>query len=115
MKEYVDLALACRAMRQLQTDDIKSYGVRIPECFNADRAIAELMSLPAADVVERKCGHCLPKARYFYCSECGYAVSDVYEGAYDHDDEKVFVFEKGESWRYCPNCGTEMELDNDTV
>lgn len=97
---------------------IFEYGVRHRDdcsiasaCENLER---QVNAIPAADVVERKRGRCLPKARYFYCSECGYAVDDIYEEAYYPDDEKVFVFEKGESWHFCPNCGAEMQEDGES-
>ena len=67
-------------------------------------AIKEFQHLPSAE----KRGRCLNKARYFYCSECCYAVADVFEGA-KTDDKKVYLFEKGKTWNYCPNCGAKIE------
>ena len=100
MSDYIKRSDAVGVLRNAQFE------------YTADEAVEFVLHIPAADVVERKCGHCLPKARYFYCSVCGYAVADVYEGAYDHDDEKVLVFEKGESWHYCPNCGADMREES---
>lgn len=64
-------------------------------------------------IIFEKRGRCLNKARYFYCSECCYAVADVFEGA-KTDDKKVYLFEKGKTWNYCPNCGAKMEESNET-
>lgn len=56
-----------------------------------------------------KCAEDNPeKARYFFCSNCGYGVQDVFEGNYEGKKE-VLVFEKGLSWNYCPNCGAKMD------
>lgn len=108
MSEYIKREDAYAAVQaHFDAGMFKSYD-------DGQRLMDRITAIPAADVVERKCGNCLPKARYFYCSECGYAVADVYEGAYDHDDEKVLVFEKGESWSYCPNCGADMRKGGDT-
>lgn len=90
-------------MRLIDADTVKK---NIPaEEINARMALA---TAPTVDAEPVKHGHDLTdKARYFYCSECGYAVADVFEGAYHHD-ERVRIFEEGRSWSYCPNCGARM-------
>lgn len=64
-------------------------------------------ALPAANVREVKRGKCTNEARCFFCSECGYGVQDVYEGNNAGKNE-VLVFERGEEWNFCPNCGADM-------
>lgn len=68
----------------------------------------KLATLPGANVRENKIGKCTDQARYFFCSVCGYGVQDVFEGAYS-EENPVYVFEKGETWKYCPNCGAKIE------
>ena len=43
--------------------------------------------------------------RYFTCSECGYVVNDLFEGS----TSKVYLFEDGKDWNYCPHCGAKMD------
>lgn len=71
-------------------------------------AIDEIKAIPAADVRPVVRGKCTDEARYFFCSECGYGVQDVFEGNYS-DKNEVLLFERGKGWNFCPNCGAMME------
>lgn len=48
--------------------------------------------------------------RYFTCSECGYVVNDLFEGS----TSKVYLFEDGKDWNYCPNCGAKIDRIGET-
>lgn len=70
--------------------------------LNTREAIAEMvMSVPSADVVERKRGEWDDKKVSFYlkCSECGCCVR-AFVG-------EVFL-DYLQEWNFCPNCGADM-------
>lgn len=73
-----------------------------------DDVLNDVEDFPAADVRENTRGKCTDEARYFFCSECGYGVQDVFEGNYS-DKNEVLLFERGKGWNFCPNCGAMME------
>ena len=61
-----------------------------------------LLSLPAANVVERKCGKWVFTGNELLikhsCSECGMEFHEFWEPELIH---------------FCPNCGTQMDGDSD--
>ncbi|MBR2582846.1 MAG: hypothetical protein IKD61_05575 [Oscillospiraceae bacterium] len=104
MAEYIEreaaYPLAKKICDAIDSDEFQrlNFGMRILDWID---------DIPAADVRPVMRGKCTNQARYFFCSECGYGVQDVFEGNYARKDA-VLVFEKGREWNYCPNCGADM-------
>ena len=88
------------SMKKLYEQDCKDYGCEIPECFDADRAIRELKSLPSVQP-KPKTGRWVgideePHEDY-ECNRCGYVCSTF-----------TANIKPSEEYKYCPNCGADM-------
>lgn len=51
-EDCISRAAAIQSMNKLYEQDCKDYGCEIPECFDSDRAIRELKSLPTVQSKE---------------------------------------------------------------
>jgi len=51
-EDCISRAAAIQSMNKLYEQDCKDYGCEIPECFDSDRAIRELKSLPSVQTKE---------------------------------------------------------------
>lgn len=97
MDDLISRAEAIKAMYELEQDDIETYGVKIPEGFDGERAAEALNCLPNLAPIEMT-GRwlvdtdCEGKTRTCTCDLCGYKT-----GKY--------------TWKnpnYCANCGARM-------
>ena len=80
-----------------EADDVELYGgVHIIECFPADDAKEIVDRAPTVDAVEVVHGRWIHRPDERRCPFCGYHYS--YFG--------------GKDYNYCPNCGAQMDGDN---
>lgn len=97
MDDLISRKMAYQKMIDLYDEDVKAYGVSIPECFDCDRAIRALRELSSAQKKGRWIKKIIPSTLGYYeceCSECG----------------RMWQYREG--WKYCPNCGARMENES---
>lgn len=94
MSDLIKRKNAIDAMRQLEAEDIETYGCFIPEGFHANQAIKALEALPSVEP-ERKKGQWSNYKDEHCCSVCKCVViSDCWNDEIRYD--------------YCPYCGADM-------
>jgi len=94
----IDLDKAINAMAKLEQEDNEAYGVSIPECFDSERAIKALNSIPTVQAVPQwipvserlpeEYGEYLitwknPKYQKTYIGICECEITDVYDYEYN--------------------------------
>ena len=103
MGRLIDIDKAIDAMAKLEQEDIEAYGCSIPECFDSNRAIEALNSIPTVQTAPLKQGHWKDDK----CDQCDAPINFYYENC---GDVKKIILNYS---NYCPNCGAKMAEGSD--
>lgn len=96
-EDCISRADAIKALKELEQEDIETYGCKIPEGFDADGAIEKLMNLPSVQpkVKQGRWKHKHDDRNdWLECPFCGYG------------DEGKVRMDQGTA--FCPFCGAKL-------
>lgn len=90
--DLIDRQEALDAMNRLREDDLETYGVEIPESFDAERANEAIRNLPSVEPERKKdewipCSERLPEENGQYLITVKYEHVDDYEDIYSEHGE----------------------------
>ena len=105
MAEYIDREAALKRF-----EEIKQSGISLKDAIYIDGVMAVIETLLAADVEPVRHGRWIGKRLDNFkkyqvtCSECGWIGIENYDSYVDPSD-----------FNYCPNCGANMEYEEDDL
>ncbi len=115
--DCISRAEAIKALKELEQEDIETYGCKIPEGFDADGAIEKLRNLPS---VQSKTGHWIKdgRKRNFLDTNINKGIAmkkalGIGYHTYINDVcskcRKITIHDDSIVYDYCPHCGAKME------